>query len=236
MLHITSTEKKERKHQSTNNPGTEIKDGICKFYFKTGRCRFDLRCHYKHEQPASDTSTNTKDSATKDVSSDEKTAMTKQADQKQGNTDKKKTKKLCKYFRAGQCTMGNRCRFRHPTDIMEDVTPSPEDDEKDLPDEGAENVSGQPLTGGEVKPKTQPVLREAFVPQTRVSRSKATQEELKKLRDTEISQLKKRFTGDRLVIKEYLGIEEYRVTFSSSDPDWVRYVNLNQKLIRSAIN
>lgn len=50
-----------------------------------------------------------------------------------------------------------------------------------------------------------------------------TEDVAKKLRDTEIKQLKKRFPKDQLIIQERSDgmVTYYRVTVEATDPDWV---------------
>lgn len=60
-----------------------------------------------------------------------------------------------------------------------------------------------------------------------VKLAELTEDAAKKLRDTEIKQLKKRFPREQLIIQEQNGLAYYRASIEATDPDWVKYLYLH---------
>lgn len=108
----------------------------------------------------------------------------------------------CRYFIAGHCSMEDRCRFWHPPQLP--------------------LLDDQPVPGNHARaaPVIQPVSRPSALQEVKLS--DMTEDAAKKLRDTEITQLKKRFPKDRLIIQERSDgkVTYYRATVEATDPDW----------------
>ena len=117
--------------------------------------------------------------------------------------------------------MGRRCRFWHPDDLLKgpaDKTDTTSSGTLTNPVVMATQTSGH---DGEARrptprkqrpsPKMQPTLRVL---------EELSEDDLARLRQTEIDQLKKRFPKERLSVIEG-DPERYLVVFSPTDPDWV---------------
>ncbi|XP_023143567.2 uncharacterized protein si:dkey-24l11.2 [Amphiprion ocellaris] len=108
----------------------------------------------------------------------------------------------CRYFVAGHCSMEDRCRFWHPPQLP--------------------LLDDQPVPGNHTRaaPMIQPVSRPSALQEVKLG--DMTEDVTKKLRDTEITQLKKRFPKDRLIIQERSDgkFTYYRATVEATDPDW----------------
>lgn len=59
-----------------------------------------------------------------------------------------------------------------------------------------------------------------------VKLSELTEDVARKLRETEIEQLKKRIPKEQLIIQEQDGLAYYRATVEATDPDWVECFHL----------
>ncbi|XP_033633902.1 uncharacterized protein LOC117295389 [Asterias rubens] len=177
----------------------EAEKKACRFYLK-GSCRSGQRCKFLHEKKKAINKT--------DVSSkkDETTGGTPReepSDLKSGDakTKKEKPQKICRFFKAGHCNAGERCKFRHPEDYHDQAAQ-------------AKAAKLEKVRATERKPN---------VPQTALMTMKiadASVEDLQKLRETEITQLMKRFTEECLTVMENEGESVYRVTVNPTDPDW----------------
>lgn len=108
----------------------------------------------------------------------------------------------CRYFIAGHCTMEDRCRFWHPPQLA--------------------LMDDQPVPGNQTRAeqRIQPVPRPSVLQEVKLS--DMTEDIAKQLRDTEITQLKKRFPKDQLIIQERSDgkVTYYRATVEATDPDW----------------
>ncbi|XP_056138013.1 uncharacterized protein si:dkey-24l11.2 [Lampris incognitus] len=111
------------------------------------------------------------------------------------------TRRPCRYFLSGFCTMEDGCRFWHPPQFPP---------VGDQPARGAENRHAQRTPAP--RPGT---LRE-------VKLCDLTEDVARRLRDTEIRQMTKRFPRDQLIIQERSDgrVTFYRATVEATDPDW----------------
>lgn len=113
------------------------------------------------------------------------------------------SRRPCRYFMSGHCTMEDRCRFWHPPELP------PVDD--------------QSFPGNHTRPAPRfpPVSRPGLLNEVKLC--DMTEDIAKQLRDTEIKQLKKRFPKDQLIIQERSDgkVTYYRATVCPTDPDWV---------------
>nr|XP_033776326.1 uncharacterized protein LOC117348371 isoform X1 [Geotrypetes seraphini]XP_033776327.1 uncharacterized protein LOC117348371 isoform X1 [Geotrypetes seraphini] len=118
-------------------------------------------------------------------------------------------KKQCRYFRSGYCAMESRCKFWHPESLLP-LSNSPHPSER----------RWDPQRPKPLIPRF-PVARPCVV-REEMKLSEITPEVAKRLRETEITQLIKRFPKDKLIIQEREdgNVTYYRVTVEPTDPDW----------------
>ncbi|XP_046366802.2 uncharacterized protein LOC124142396 [Haliotis rufescens] len=208
---------------------------ICNFFARTGRCHYGQRCHFQHDknhrQVVKQSQNIDRESKKETVQASEKSkSVLDRPDPTRSN------KRLCPYFKKGYCRWGERCRFWHPMDMMDDLIEN-FDESVDIQEtsnhgntkiaaESKDSTNGsgarQQMSSGQrqqtfpsrppVKPPNQKIL---------LRRETASQEEMDKLRKTEIDQLKKRFPRDRCkVINDDPDTFQCNVNFHPSDPDW----------------
>ena len=118
--------------------------------------------------------------------------------------------------------MGQRCRFRHPADLLKDPL-----DGSGPTSEGPELnpafISTHTSGRDEEAKRPNPAQRQPVVvrnPPTLKVLEGLSEDDLVKLRQTEIDQLKKRFPKGKVSVIEG-DPERYLVEFSPTDPDWV---------------
>ncbi|XP_067829368.1 uncharacterized protein si:dkey-24l11.2 isoform X2 [Heptranchias perlo] len=118
-------------------------------------------------------------------------------------------KRPCRYYLSGYCVMEERCRFWHP-----EKQPPPL---RDSTDPEPVRVTLRP-SGPLIRP---PVPRPTVV-KDEVKLTELTQEVARQLRETEISQLMKRFPKDKLIVQESEDGKQtyYRIAVEPTDPDW----------------
>lgn len=117
-------------------------------------------------------------------------------------------KNPCRYFLSGYCAMAERCRFWHP----EDLPP--------LTDKPALQKSID-CHRSQIKTPRTPVARPAIVKEE-ARLKEITPDIVVLLRETEVSQLMKRFPKEKLIIQEREDgkLTYYRVLIAATDPDW----------------
>ncbi|XP_069480845.1 uncharacterized protein [Ambystoma mexicanum] len=200
---------------------------LCRFFSQGRYCQFGKRCRFLHQyadrrhspgqeyggvqgphlSPGSTTKTSAAERSHDGISPNVAEAVLPPVDAPSPAPVKKhRPPKLCRYFANGYCAMDNKCRFRHP----------------DQPLATQPSLEKQPEP-----PKPRPI-----VPHPPVSRPSALHEEMRlsdmtpevarQLRETEITQLGKRFPKDKLIIQEREDgqVTYYRVTVQPTDPDW----------------
>ncbi|XP_066448361.1 uncharacterized protein [Eleutherodactylus coqui] len=186
---------------------------LCRFYSQGRYCHFGRRCKFLHQfvdnkrleknnkpflpkdtVPQSDM-TETAVPLTKD---DPNLVLPKNHTEQPHR--QYRNRKLCRYFAAGYCSMDQNCRFWHPQKL-----PAVHDDS---------SVKKEP-------PRRTKVERPSVIPPD-IRTTNLTAEMAAKLRETEISQLLKRFPADKLIIQEREDgkVTYYRVTVEPTDPDW----------------
>lgn len=176
---------------------------VCRFFSQGRRCNYGNKCKFLH----------VRDEIKADgMSSQSDSAPSNSPSQHEGNrplfTYKPRVapaavRRPCRYYLSGCCTMEENCRFWHPPHLLP--------------------VDGMPAPGN---PSKAPA---SFPPASRpgglqgVKLCDLTEDAAKKLRDTEIQQLKKRFPKDQLIIQERSDgkVMYYRVSVEATDPDWV---------------
>ncbi|KAM8860976.1 uncharacterized protein ACB058_007957 isoform 2-T2 [Synchiropus picturatus] len=168
---------------------------LCRFFSQGRHCNFGSRCKFAHIRAESRVS----------YRSDMSPALAEYLDPTSAMAPPAANRRPCRYFLAGHCTMDDRCRFWHPPELFSlgEVTPRPSMAQRQPPAQ-----------------RNTPVPRPAVAQETKLS--ELTEERAKQLRDTEINQLKKRFTQDRLIIQESDDgkLTYYRVRVEATDPDW----------------
>lgn len=199
----------EGEGEKADNSNSGLPQQLCRFYSQGRHCNFGKKCRFLHireDAKAQELET------IKNAKPSHLTSTT--ADGDGGNVEQKSNpvnssrfapaavNRPCRYFLSGHCAMEDRCRFWHPPQLL--------------------SVDNQPSHGN----NTQPAQRMAAVPRPsilhEVKLSELTEDVAKKLRDTEIEQLKKRIPREQLIIQEQNGLAYYRATVEATDPDWVK--------------
>lgn len=199
---------------------------LCRFYSQGRHCHYGKRCYFLHQKTASsDELTGLENRPNpgagcedEDSKNDALSLVPQQKSDMCGGSEKvdplipsssrttlvKQTRnhRPCRYFMSGFCSMEDRCRFWHPpveTNLVEHRQKS---------SSGAKQI-----------PTALEQLRLADL----------TEEMSRKLRDTEIHQLMKRLSEDKLIVQEREDgqLTYYRVTVEASDPDWVKHFFIN---------
>eukprot|EP00061_Rhincodon_typus_P012327 g37991.t1 len=195
---------------------------VCRFYSRGRYCQFGRRCRFLHEYLEPQVSPS--------VPENHDDGNTDDSSQCQGSTEspnkpaedpgwlrpgppkmlgpRERPKRPCRYYLSGYCAMEERCRFWHPEKqppLRDCVGPEPA------------QASPRPV-GPLIRP---PVPRPAVV-KDEVKLTELTQEVARQLRETEISQLMKRFPKDQLIIQESESGKQtyYRIVVEPTDPDW----------------
>ena len=137
-----------------------------------------------------------------------------------GKSNNQKPKKLCRYFKNGDCRQGDNCKFWHPYELPE-ISNNDTDEIEELTDDSV-------LLKGQVKERkdaasTSKQQREIVQPSAEFSIETLTDEEVAKHRITEINTLMKRFPRAHETSLPRRQEGAYKITFVPSDPDWVRF-------------
>lgn len=179
---------------------------LCRFFSQGRRCNYGNRCRFRHVRDDSKVhQEHTRTPSESDVTSSNPEVPGGNVGGRPTNTRVAPgpARRPCRYFLSGNCTMEDRCRFWHPPQLP--------------------NVDDQSVPGH----NPEPVQRMAPVPRPGIPQDvklcNLTEEISKQLRDTEITQLKKRFPKDQLIIQERSDgkVTYYRATVEATDPDWV---------------
>ncbi|KAG8576433.1 hypothetical protein GDO81_009859 [Engystomops pustulosus] len=183
---------------------------LCRFYSQGRYCQFGRRCRFLHQRTDGKRPEKSNNSVLPNVT------VTEQLEVTEPMVSQSKVKvnpvlsepphkqyhnrKLCRYFASGYCSMDQYCRFWHPQKL-----PPVHD-----------NISGNR------KPPCRPKMERPSVIPEDIRTTNLTAELSAKLRNTEISQLCKRFPKDKLIIQEREDgkVTYYRVTVEPTDPDW----------------
>ncbi|XP_053319469.1 uncharacterized protein LOC128491221 [Spea bombifrons] len=217
---------------------------LCRFFSQGRYCQFGRRCRFLHQhldysssKKASESLSSSK-KASESLSSSKKESQSLSSSKKEsetlscetqeqakvsklpkaGVTDsgvakkppearqwKYRPRKLCRYFASGYCSLDANCRFLHPATFppVADVHPASKKSAVRNPESRT------------------PSVRPAVVPKE-IKSADITPESARKLRETEISQLLKRFPKDKVIIQEREDgkVTYYRITIEPTDPDW----------------
>ena len=200
-------------------------DAICRYYANKGKCWSGDRCRFLHEKPAVVSISNA-DDIQKQVADDVKEGKLPgegQQEKKQPKKDvkverKKKPARVCRFFKAGNCKKGAECQFRHPGFANKETNGS-DHHASTNPDESSKaSADNKPRKDPVASPRREPMQRPSVIPMS-LKIADLTEDKAKELRQTEITQLKKRFLEAKLEEDEQP--ETYRITVNPTDPDWV---------------
>ncbi|CAH1253728.1 Hypp1230 [Branchiostoma lanceolatum] len=240
--HVRKDVSPQREESSTANGGSEVsdqvgesegqkpapKDGtskpssnrkkLCWIYSRGQRCRFGSECRFLHERRTGGADTG-EDAARKTEGLRERPPQSARR-----TAGQNRSKRLCRYFKNGTCTMEDRCKFFHPKSL-DNVEVSNDVNGTSKEEVGEAGVQ-QPLVPQNAERPSR-VIHSAHKPVPRpgrptVSMEGATEEELSKLQETEISLLKKRFSKEDIeeITEEDTNCKAYKIQVSPSDPDW----------------
>ncbi|XP_069621644.1 uncharacterized protein [Ranitomeya imitator] len=184
---------------------------LCRFYSQGRHCQFGQRCRFLHQRiddrrpekkPVLPTDSGEQNKVTEPLVPHNKDELNPVLPKNQTELPNKqyRNRKLCRYFASGYCSMDQNCRFWHPQTL-----PAVRDN----------------FSGNKKPPFRTKVERPSVIPEE-IRTTNLTAELATKLRDTEISQLLKRFPKDKLIIQEREDgkVTYYRVTVEPTDPDW----------------
>ncbi|XP_055518592.1 uncharacterized protein si:dkey-24l11.2 [Leucoraja erinacea] len=208
---------------------------VCRFYSRGKYCQFGRRCRFLHEHLEPRTAPGAPDSQCSGATaaesaprcqggaecpSDGGTVRFAEDPAAQGRTrfgtpkpppqpvPRDRARRPCRYFLNGYCVMEERCRFWHPERLPT---------VRDPLDHEPARISLRPPG---------PLIRSAVprpaVVKDEVKLTELTQEVARQLRDTEISQLLKRFPKGQLIVQKSEDGKKtyYRIVVEPTDPDW----------------
>ena len=206
---------------------------LCRSYAKTRFCRYGKRCRYLHIQLSKSQAKHNRSGLNKagdlgrtagghNEEKEEEEEIEGGEEVQNEDADLNKVlknlrvledgpqRKICRFYKQGFCHYGNRCRFLHQKRGNEKQT-----DQEPRADKEEKGSSDTPRV---VKPAFQAPHIQVY------SRETVTAEMLKQLRETELRSLKRRFPKEKLeIVEEGDTVSRFIITFSPTDPDWVRY-------------
>lgn len=193
---------------------------VCYSFAKSGKCRFEGNCRFSHKVAEKSDLEEPQEQPPVSEESNEPEDLNKESHQQDKGSRKetKRQQKVCKFFQQGSCRKGKSCRFLHRKDEQGELAegePHPQEDEE----AGARK----------------PVQRSVIQIQTYLRLSELTDDDLQKLRNQEVQQLKKRFP-DLLEMENEGQPSIYRILVHPTDPDWpydVRDFQLNVSFPKS---
>ncbi|XP_076588210.1 uncharacterized protein LOC143321641 [Chaetodon auriga] len=174
---------------------------LCRFFSQGKHCNFGKKCRFLHVRD--DAKAHEKETIRTPGQSD---VTSPNSEAPGGNVGPGPpptvSRRPCRYFISGHCTMEDRCRFWHPPQL-------PSLDDRAVPGNYGRSAQRMP-----------PVPRPSILQEVKLC--DLTEDAAKQLRDTEIKQLKKRFPKDQLIIQERSDgkLTYYRVKVEATDPDW----------------
>lgn len=195
------------------NSSSGLPQQPCRFFSQGRHCNFGKKCRFLHirDDAKAPEMESTKNAKPSHLTSSAPDADGGNMELKTNPTNSSRVSpaavsRPCRYFLSGHCAMEDRCRFWHPAEqLSADAQPG-------------RGRNPRPAAGTAALPRPS-VLHE-------VKLSELTEDVAKKLRDTEIEQLKKRIPREQLIIQEQNGLAYYRATIEATDPDWVKCFDL----------
>lgn len=201
-------DKGEEEEAGNGNSGLHTQQ-LCRFFSQGRRCNFGEKCRFLHIRDNAKPQVCIKNPKPSHLTS---TTSDANVDQEPNPRNSSKVapapvRRPCRYFVSGHCTMEDKCRFWHPPKLP--------------------SVDDQPGGGNNSRPvQRMPAVSRPSILQE-VKLAELTEDAAKKLRDTEIEQLKKRFPREQLIIQEQNGLAYYRASIEATDPDWVKCLYLH---------
>ncbi|KAM9753430.1 uncharacterized protein ACNS7B_006717 [Menidia menidia] len=197
--------------ETSSGEGAEVRSGsvsqtqpLCRFFSQGRHCNFGKKCRFLHVRDDARAQEGEAGETPGRLDATPSSRQVAEAHRPPAphNPRPAPARRPCRYFLSGHCTMEDRCRFWHPPQLLlSDGPPGP---------------TGQ--TGA--APRGPAAPRPAGLQEVKLC--DMTEEMAKRLRDTEIQQLKKRFPKDSLIIQERSDgkVTYYRATVEPTDPDW----------------
>uniref|UniRef100_A0A8C5MAE1 Nucleoporin NUP42 n=1 Tax=Leptobrachium leishanense TaxID=445787 RepID=A0A8C5MAE1_9ANUR len=187
---------------------------LCRFFSRGRYCQFGKRCYFLHERATHSSVGKKSESSPAEIPVQPSIPNTTNANvpapgltpQHGANLERRyRPRRLCRYFASGYCSLESNCRFWHP--------------ETHPPVNDNHFTHNKPVLKNTETRK--PVSRPAVVPEE-MKPTDVTPELANQLRQTEISQLLKRFPKDKVIIQEREDgkVTYYRVSVEPTDPDW----------------
>lgn len=211
---LQETEKENRRH-----PRPPRHRQPCRFYSQGKNCQFGENCRFLHQGEEAKQALKGVDNMLRGV---QETGDGRVEPGPEGAESCSQARRLphpgttphrrgqstrpCRYFLSGHCALEDRCRFWHPDDLP-------------------------PVAEPNTRPR-EPVEPPSVIQDVRLS--ELTEEVARRLRDTEITQLAKRFPRDQLIVQEREDgqLTLYRFIVHPSDPDWViPYLMMSHSII-----
>lgn len=198
--------------EKAHNSNSGLPRQLCRFFSQGRHCNFGTKCKFLHIRD------DAKAQEMEAIKNAKPSHLTPTASDGNGGNVEHKTNptnprrfapaanRPCRYFLSGHCAMEDRCRFWHPSELLSMADPPGRSNHAPP----AQRMAAVPRPGA---------LRE-------VRLSELTEDVAKKLRETEIEQLKKRIPKEQLIIQEQDGLAYYRATVEATDPDWVKWFHL----------
>ena len=220
QVNIANTE-----DDSNGTKGVQNKK-ICYSYSRTKKCRFGDDCKYAHVYKPKEKSTKTVKGATYDppvetaTVTDTEKPFAAMGSKQQIKSQSKKTwrKKLCRYYDWGFCFKGDRCPYWHPLDPQnmfadfENKLHPASHQSNVQSDKEAQNAQSSTTA------KHQTVANQQNIMQRYVL-SQLGENDLEKLRKTELEQVKKRYPKAEESQEGMSNVFEF--LYKMTDPDWV---------------
>lgn len=202
----------EEEKADNSNPGAQTQQ-LCRFFSQGRHCNFGKKCRFLHvrDDAKAQGMRSIKYPKPSHLTSTTSEVEGGDVDQGPNHTNSSRVapaavRRPCRYFLSGHCAMEDRCRFWHPPQF---------------PSADAQPVAGH-VNGARPTVPRPSALHE-------VTLRELTEDVAKKLRSTEIEQLRKRFPREKLIIQEQNELAYYRATFESTDPDWVKMDGVDLK-------
>lgn len=234
VSNIHSEVHKEKQQNEAVRKVSEIKKDlthkhlkVCHYFYKYGNCKFGTKCRFVHTDEVQQVEPSIREGGTIDdlacasnegIEPDNLQASTLKS--RKDVKHKPRKKPLCHFYKSGICRNGNNCKYRH---VEKNV--NVQDSERKQQDESLLETSGKEDSSTNVL-NTEGIISKPLINTGSLirglTRDSAKDEEIEKLRSTELQQLKKRFPKEKLKCLPKIDDEDiFELTFSSSDPDWV---------------
>lgn len=244
------------------NQRSNFNQPICNHFLQRGWCRFGRSCKYSHAVSRSKQLAQTGESQKYDTTSAEcnmiadgklmAESLPQEEDQLATSSNKNQTtfpssRTLCRFYKAGFCRLGQRCRFKHiasPFTTMSSFSKESKTCAVSFGFRGIKSTNSETSSDSGLVEDFIPRHKTVDLPVDAVSEAdvegkilipncpiqcsntKVTAEELpKEFRRIEIEQLKKRYPHAKDISCD--GQSVFQFVFACTDPDWVSCLCLN---------